>query len=296
MFRTKVSGPWPRSFAKRHPVSVGKALLVIGSLTIVTMAAVAVWGGPILPMPGLIGVGALYFALLAWGSLSPRLEMYGDVLWFWPSAIGKVALTFDDGPDPVATPIVLDLLARHGARATFFTLGSRALAHPELLVRMVNEGHTIGLHSYDHNRLYAFLRPDEVQADIERCRRIVEDACGVRAVWFRPPVGQMSPRTAAGVRRAGAETVGWSARGRDGLARTTALGVIQRLTPALKSGAILLLHDAWERSPGASTPPAGVLALPQLLDLLAERNLQAVTVDELILANGSVTTNRAPGE
>src|SRR5687768_5518441 len=101
------------------------------------MALVAAAGGPVLPVWALLLIGALYLGILAWGSLAPRLEMYGDVLWRVPEAEGKVALTFDDGPSPLTTPLVLDVLKQRGARATFFVLGSRAEAHPELLARMV---------------------------------------------------------------------------------------------------------------------------------------------------------------
>ncbi len=271
--------------------------MVCASLAIGVVALSAALGGPVLPMWALGSIGSAYLALLAWGSLAPRLEMYGDVLWRVPEATGRLALTFDDGPDATTTPLVLDLLRERGARATFFVLGARALAEPALLQRMVAEGHAVGLHSFDHNRLYAFLQPRAVCADVEHCRSIVEAATGARAIWFRPPVGQMSPRTAAGVKLAGAEVVGWSARGRDGLSRTSSADVLKRLTPRLEAGAIVLLHDAWERPKNApSTPPAGVLALPALLDEIARRGLQAVTLDELVLgAAGRTTTKRAPG-
>lgn len=272
-------------------------LLVGGSLAGLTVASVALLGGPLPPFWLAVALVTAYFALLAWGSLDLSLEMYADVLWRAPEARGLVALTFDDGPDPSTTPRVLDVLEARGARATFFVLGERAALYPELLVRMARAGHTIGLHSYDHHRAYAFLPPTEVQRDIERCRDVVEEIVGQRPLWFRPPVGQTSPRTAEGVKRAGAEIVGWSARARDGLPRTTPERALARLEPRLTDGAIVLLHDAWERPQGApSEGPAGVRALPALLDVLERKGLQAVSLDELVEAAGKTITNEAPGE
>lgn len=284
-------------------MSFSRLLLIVSSLGILLLAACAT-RGIFIPRVGVVALlGLFYFALLIAGALLPQWEMYGEVLWRVPEAEGRVALSFDDGPDPRTTPRVLDLLKERGARATFFVLGARAEAHPELLRRMVEEGHAVGLHSYDHNRLYAFLPPKEVARDIEKCRAIVERACGVRPHWFRPPVGQMSPRTAEGVKRAGAQIVAWSVRGRDGLQRTSPEEVVTRVARGLRAGAIVLLHDAWERpeeNPGRE--PSSLSALAPLLDELQRRGLQSVTVDELVLATlpapelGKTTTKRAPGE
>ncbi len=279
-------------------MSTGRWLLYSSSALIVVMALIAALGGPIAPLWLLGVVGFFYVGILAWGSLDPSLEMYGDVLWRAPEAGARVALTFDDGPDPMTTPLVLDALRAAGAKATFFVLGQRAEAHPELMQRIADEGHGIGLHSYDHNRLYAFLTPAAVAADIGRCQSIVELTTGLRPIWFRPPVGQLSPRTMAGVRRADAVVTGWSTRGRDGLVTTDADQVFRRVAPALRPGAIVLLHDAWERPDGApASGPAGIAALPRLLEEIDRRRLQAVTLDELMAATaGSSTTKRAPGE
>lgn len=264
-------------------MSRGRLLLILATLSSLGLAAVALLGGPV-PPPFVVGLVLLfYFSVLGIGALVPSWEMYGDVLWKVPGADGAVALTFDDGPDPESTTRVLDVLSRRGARATFFVLGERAARHPEILQRMIRDGHSIGLHSYDHNRLYAFLLPSVVRADVERCREIVEAATGARALWFRPPVGQMSPRTARGVKLAEAETVGWSVRARDGLRGTTPDDVLRRVEPKLESGAIVLLHDAWERpSADFTEDPAGARALDALLDALERRSLRAVSLDELV--------------
>ena len=276
-------------------MSRGRLLLVLATISSLGLAAVALLGGPV-PPPFVVGLVLLfYFSVLGIGALVPSWEMYGDVLWKVPGASGCVALTFDDGPDPASTTRVLDVLAKRGARATFFVLGERAERHPAILRRMIEDGHSIGLHSFDHNRLYAFLPPSSVRADIERCRAIVEAATGVRPLWFRPPVGQMSPRTARGVILAQAETVGWSVRARDGLRGTSPDDALRRIEPKLESGAIVLLHDAWERpSAEDGEDPAGARALDALLDALERRSLQAVSLDELV-ARGSEESKALSG-
>lgn len=258
-------------------------LVLYGSTAVAIVVGVrSAWGSPP-PLGWAVGFALVYLGILALGSMVPRLEMYGDVLWRVKEADAHVALTFDDGPDPHSTPLVLETLRRHGARATFFVLGKKAEMHPELLQCMMEEGHAIGIHSYSHQRAYAFLPPKEVLADIEKCQKILENAVGRRSVWFRPPVGQTSPRTIKGAKLAGVEIVGWSVKGRDGLRSTSTDEVVKRVGRGLCDGAIVLLHDAWEKGAGdESPPPAGVDALESLLRECQSRRLSPVTVEELV--------------
>jgi peptidoglycan/xylan/chitin deacetylase (PgdA/CDA1 family) len=248
------------------------------------------WLGPLC----LLGLGGILFL----GALVPSLEMYGPVLCRGPEHGHMVALTFDDGPVPGSTTAVLDCLAARGARATFFVIGRRALEQPELIARMVRDGHAVGVHGMDHHRGYAFLSSDSVARDLEQALGAVMAAGAPRPVWFRPPIGQASPRTFRGVRRVGLEIVGWTFRGRDGWRRTRAARLLARLDRALAPGTIVLLHDAWERAGAAGeAPPLGVRLLPEILDRCAARGLCPVTLDELLQpgARGRSMTKRAPG-
>jgi len=271
-------------------------LLASSVLVALVLAARAVLGTPPplwLALACLLGL----LLVLTLGALVPGLEMYGSVLSAGPAAGDRVALTFDDGPLPESTPRVLDCLAEHGAKATFFVIGSRAKEHPELVLRMVREGHSVGVHGMEHHRAYAFLSPERVQRDLEQAAAAVVDAGAPRPLWFRPPIAQASPRTFRGAKRAGVEIVGYTFRARDGWRSTTAPRLLARLRRALRPGAIVLLHDAWER-PGSAgePPPLGVSALPAILDLCRERGLSAVTLDELVQAGteGNSMTKRAP--
>jgi peptidoglycan/xylan/chitin deacetylase (PgdA/CDA1 family) len=233
------------------------------------------------PVPPLVAWAALvaYGGIAVIGVLVPQLEMFGDVVSRGSPDKRAVALTFDDGPSPLTTPRVLEALATAGARATFFVLGAKAEAHPDVLRAIVAAGHAVGVHGYDHHRLYAVLAPDAVARDIARARDVVERETGVRARWFRPPVGQVSPRTAAGARRAGVPIVVWSVRGLDGLRGRTPEQVVARIAPGLEPGAIVLLHDSAEHD---DFEPASLVALPRLLAVIADKGLSTVTLDELL--------------
>ena len=219
-----------------------------------------------------------YLGLLIAGVLFPQLEMYGDVVW---SGTFGVALTFDDGPDPESTRRVLKILAEHGHTATFFVVGRKVDRHPDVLREIHAGGHAIGLHGYLHDRLFALKPPGFVRTDIERTQRAVEEACGVRPTLFRPPVGLVSPRTAAGARSAGVTLVAWSVRAFDGVARTSPEQIVQRIGRGLKPGAIVLLHDAAERDDHL---PRSADALPAILDLIDKRGLTTLRVETFIKA------------
>lgn len=259
--------------------------MLVGSLAVAFLVIARAILGPSLPSWVALACLVVLSAVLFLGALVPSLEMYGPVLWRGPEHGSRVALTFDDGPVPGSTTSVLDCLASRGVRATFFVIGRRALEHPELVQRMVREGHAVGVHGMDHHRGYAFLSPTAVARDLEQAIDAVMVAGAPRPLWFRPPIGQASPRTYRGVRRVGLSIVGWSFRGRDGWRSTRAEVLLARFERALGPGAIVLLHDAWER-PGAlgEPPPLGVRLLPELLDRCAARGLLPVTLDELLRA------------
>lgn len=102
----------------------------------------------------------------------------------------EIALTFDDGPDPVYTPVLLDLLKRERIKATFFLVGERAARYPELVLRMSREGHCIGLHNYKHQCNW-LISPWKNARTLEQSARIIENITGERPVFYRPPWGMM---------------------------------------------------------------------------------------------------------
>jgi peptidoglycan-N-acetylglucosamine deacetylase len=187
---------------------------------------------------------------------------------------GGVALTFDDGPDPDATPAVLDALAAGGARGVFFLLGEQVEAHPDLARRVAQEGHVVALHGFrhiEHDELGAAVR-----ADLERGAAAIEAATGVRPSLYRPPYGRFSEESYAAARELGLTAVYWSGWGSDWEpipAERIADTAIRDLTP----GAIVLLHDSARYAVRPSAAPTAA-ALPAILAAMRARGLQPVTV------------------
>jgi peptidoglycan/xylan/chitin deacetylase (PgdA/CDA1 family) len=159
-----------------------------------------------------------------------------------PAAPG-VALTFDDGPHPEGTPAVLDVLARAGARATFFVIGEQVVRRPALVARAAAEGHLIALHGFRH-RLQLRCSPAQVADDVARGVAAIEDATGARPALHRPPFGIYSP---AGLRAAEERELApllWSRWGKDWRRWTTPGRIAGRCTRSVLPGDVILLHDA----------------------------------------------------
>ena len=177
-----------------------------------------------------------------------------------------LALTFDDGPDPASTPTYLDLLAAHGVRATFFVVGERVVARPDLVRRIHAAGHEVAIHGWRH-RYALYTSPG-----LGRCVDAVVDTIGVRPQWFRPPYGVFSASALVEARRHGLLPVLWTVWAKDWTTTASAESVHARLEPGLRGGATVLLHDA---GMGASPTAwhATRDALDRVLDSCAQRGL-----------------------
>src|SRR5438270_2240083 len=183
------------------------------------------------------------------------------------SGPGKpVALTFDDGPNPDATPAILDALKARNAKATFFILGRHAEQWPELVRRVADEGHAIGNHGWFHRKLH-FKSPAYVRNDLELGTRAIENAGGVRPRLFRAPHGFRAPWVTAIAHSLGQRTVGWSLGVWDS-DRPGADVIANRTVDGARSGSILLLHDGDgydERGDRTQTARAVPLIVDRLL-------------------------------
>jgi peptidoglycan-N-acetylglucosamine deacetylase len=183
---------------------------------------------------------------------------------------GCVALTFDDGPDPVDTPKLLDLLREKGVKATFFVVGKRADQYPEIVRRAWAEGHLVANHTWSHYSLFCFLTPRRLRAEIERGTESVRRCCGFRPRFFRSPVGMRHPLLGPYLKDAGLEYVSWSIRTRDTLTANSSV-LARRILNQVASGDIILLHD---RLPGGTD--AMLEALPRVIDELRRRGFEFV--------------------
>ncbi len=190
---------------------------------------------------GLALTAATHLLFLS-GVLRPSSRMYGPVLTRLPVDDARVWLTIDDGPSE-DTPTLLDLLDAHAAKATFFLVGARALARPDLVHAIVARGHGIGNHSHSHPQAWFWaLGPRRMAAEIARCQQALLATAGQAPRWFRAVVGHANPFVSAPLRTHGLARVGWSARGFDALEADPAK-VMARIERDLAPGAIVLLHE-----------------------------------------------------
>lgn len=210
-------------------------------------------------------------AVLVWASADIGSGVYLKALCRAESAGKVVALTFDDGPDADATPRVLDLLKRYDVRATFFVVGEQARQNPELIHRMVAEGHTVAGHSYYHLPQSTLWSSQRYTEELFRCNDVVARLTGLRMRLYRPPFGVTNPPIARAVKNLGLIPVGWSVRSLDTMTKNSDR-VVDRVMRGLRGGDVILLHDRLENSEEL---------LEKLLTALRTQHYTTATVDEL---------------
>lgn len=265
-------------------MSLGRALLVVATLGAFALVARSLLIAPV-PLWLAIGVLLLYLAFVFAGALLPCLELYGDVVWRGPKSPPHVALTFDDGPHPKHTAEVLEILRAANVTATFFVLGNKANQYPEMLRRIVREGHSIGIHGYHHDRAIGLRSTRRIVSDLQRSIDIVRKQTNITPTLYRPPAGQISPPIAQATRQLGLTIIGWNARGFDGIKRRDPKKVAARIVHRLRPGTIVLLHDAPEYG---DQKPAGIDALETILRAIDARGLQTTSVQTFV---DSMTTS-----
>jgi peptidoglycan/xylan/chitin deacetylase (PgdA/CDA1 family) len=218
-----------------------------GPLILVSVAvhAAAIGGLAVRPDAWLtvIAVLVLNHAAITLAVMMPRSAWLGTNLRRLPeSDAAQFALTFDDGPDPITTRDVLDLLAANGMTATFFCVGSQALKHPELMDEIRARGHAIGNHTFSHPHLFALSGPGTLRREVARAQQALTSSAGAAPAFFRAPAGFRSPWLAPILAEAGLHYVSWTRRGFDTVTADGSV-VAERLIRNLRAGDILVLHD-----------------------------------------------------
>lgn len=220
-----------------------------------------------------------HLLILATVVMWPRSRLLGPNMTRLPAAAalrGEVALTFDDGPDPIVTPQVLDLLDQYGAKASFFCIANKVIAYPELAREIIRRGHSVENHTNSHPHAFAFFGPGALQHEIDSAQTAIYATTGVAPGFFRAPMGFRSPFLAPVVERAGLRYTNWTRRGYDTFAKS-AEPVLQRLQRGLAAGDILLLHDGHSIQPHGKSPII-LEVLPRLLEHLQALNLKPVAL------------------
>lgn len=211
------------------------------------------------------------------------------IVWKAKTSEKIVALTFDDGPDPRFTPKILDILKKNGIKATFFVLGANAQRYPWLVEREANDGHLIGVHTWDHPHLTR-ISSREIADELDRTAEIIARITGPYPRYMRPPYGEMDGRVYRVIHSRGYRIVIWSTEFQD-LRYPGALADAGYVAARVKPGDIILGHDGRR-----SYRRRDVKALPYLIAKLKARGYRFVTVDELLIESRSIPGNAKPGK
>ena len=208
--------------------------------------------------------------------LWPKSRLLGANMLRLPDAAAnrnEITLTFDDGPDPDVTPKVLDILDLHHAKASFFVIGDKAAAHPELIREIVKRGHSIENHSRKHSSLFGFFAWTALRKDIGGAQEIIAGITGQPPAFFRSPMGIRNPMLDPVIAQLGLRYITWTRRGFDTVTGNSTV-VLMRLTRNLSAGDILLLHDRLTHGQRAIV----LDVLPALLNKIAAAGLKPVSL------------------
>jgi peptidoglycan-N-acetylglucosamine deacetylase len=218
---------------------------------------------------GAAGTAGLAYGGFSYASLWPASRIFGEAL-IAPAKPGELALTFDDGPNATWTPRLLDVLASHGVHATFFLLGGRAQAQPDLVRRIAAGGHLIGNHSWDHPNL-ARSSTARIREELTRTRETLEQIIGARIRFFRPPYGARRPAVFRIAQEMGMRLVLWNAMTSD-WSEPSAQRIATKLKARIErlrwqgSAANIVLHDGGHRDPNANREPSVTAATALIAD------------------------------
>jgi len=247
--------------------------------------------------PFLVSVPAAVIAtgaVAAYGAVHPRAQLFGQTICRTNSP-EKLAITFDDGPNPAITPKLLDLLDRYEAKATFFLIGRFVRECPVLVKEIVARGHAVGNHTETHLNLF-WLPPTQIAAELRSCHEAVCDALGKAPKWFRPPFGMRNPWVVSEAHNLGCQTVMWTLIPGDWLEKP-AQWLIERMNPIAEHarkklpigtgygggrvGDILCLHDGSHHGLNADRTRT-LAALEHWLPRWRDLGLKFVTMDQAV--------------
>ncbi|MBE1443684.1 polysaccharide deacetylase family protein [Paenibacillus sp. OAS669] len=223
--------------------------------------------------------------VLALYTIIPTLlvRLFGWGAYRKGNADRTVFLTFDDGPDPDYTPRLLDLLKRYQIRATFFVLGSKAVQYPELIMRMKEEGHLVGIHNYSH-WTNAFMTPRRVRRQLNHAVGAIESITGEKPVYYRPPWGIINLFDFLLLKDF--RLVLWSLIVGDWRSRGGTVKIKHRLLSRFKDGAVIVLHDSGQTIGANSDAPEYMLqALHAFIEEMQRKQVTFHTVDEIGWSN-----------
>ncbi len=226
--------------------------------------------------------GLTGLVLAGYNTMTPRSQLYGRTFIGAETGRRELALTFDDGPNDPYTFHLLEVLAKHEVKATFFMIGRYVRQRPEIAAAVAREGHVIGNHTFSHPNLI-FRTPAQVRSEIAACERALDDAVDRHhAPLFRPPWGARTPLVLRTVRQMGMTPVMWSVTSYDWRAASAA-DVRQEVTRQVRGGDVILLHDGGHRQIGVDRSYT-VQAVDDLIVRYKEQGYAFRTISEMMFA------------
>ena len=234
-------------------------------------------------LPIAAGLGALVVA--GYNTMSPTSQLYGRTFIGEERGSKRLALTYDDGPNDPHTLHLLDVLAGHNVKATFFVIGKFVQERPDIVRALAEAGHVVANHTYTHPNLI-FRSAAETRREIADCEAAVYDAIGSGARLFRPPFGGRRPATLRAIREAGYQPIMWSVTGYDWKA-TSANQIVEKVARQVNGGDVVLLHDGGHKRLGTDRSFT-VRATDELLRRYLGEGYEFVTVPEMMREDAGV--------
>jgi peptidoglycan/xylan/chitin deacetylase (PgdA/CDA1 family) len=232
-------------------------------------------------------VSALALAnFLGYNSMAPRSQLFGRTFTGNDPESRQLALTFDDGPNDPDTLKLLEILDRHGVKATFFMVGQHVTARPKVAEAVARAGHVVGNHTFTHPNLI-FCSPAQVRLQLEACERSLTDAVGEHSRLFRPPHGGRRPSVLRVARQLGLVTVMWRVAGVDWNSHP-APEIEARVIRRTRGGDVILLHDGSHLGMGSDRSQT-LVATGNLIRQYQDRGFRFVTIPEMMHSSGIST-------
>ena len=230
----------------------------------------------------LIGAAAVGYA--GYSAYSPRSQLYGRTYLGAGRGSRQLALTYDDGPNDPHTLRLLDVLAKHEVKATFFMIGRFVAEKPEIAREVASAGHVIGNHTFNHPNLI-FCSAARVRSELDQCRRILNDTIGEHSNLWRPPFGARLPHVLGVSRTLGLEPVMWTVSSNDWKTRS-ADAIEQRVAQRIRGGDVILMHDGAHVRMGTDRART-VEATDRLIRRFRNQGYEFVTVTQMMKEEAS---------
>lgn len=211
-----------------------------------------------------------FLFVIIWGASNVGLGYFVNSITHKKTKKKEVALTFDDGPTEF-TPLFLDILKKNQIKATFFCIGKQIEKHPDIFKRIIEEGHSIGNHTYSHSNKTGLLSTSEMVKEISRCDDAIQQFGNISTPFYRPPFGVTNPNISRAISKTKKISVGWNIRSFDTKINDYQK-IVKKIDRQLKPGSIILLHDTSQKS---------LQVLADLLLILQRKDYSTFTVEEI---------------